>query len=67
MYPFLMQERGGEDVRAVSYTHLKTKIKKIAGRSMRCVFLKMNSSEEKQSDMVFQPVSEYEQEELPFD
>ena len=45
----------------------KTKIKKIAGRSMRCVFLKMNSSEEKQSDMVFQPVSEYEQEELPFD
>lgn len=45
----------------------KTKIKKIAGRAIRCVFLKMNGGEEKQEDHEFHPVSTYEQEELPFD
>ena len=45
----------------------KTKIKKIAGRAIRCVFLKMNGGEEKQEDHEFHSVSTYEQEELPFD
>ncbi|MBR9947491.1 DUF927 domain-containing protein [Clostridiaceae bacterium Marseille-Q4145] len=45
----------------------KTKIKKIAGRSIRCVFLKMNGGEEKLEDHEFHSVSTYEQEELPFD
>ena len=45
----------------------KTKMKKIAGRSIRCVFLKMSSEGEKPEDYDFHAVSEYEQEELPFD
>lgn len=45
----------------------KTKIKKIAGRAIRCVFLKMNGGEEKLEDHEFHSVSTYEQEELPFD
>ena len=45
----------------------KTKSKKINGHSQRCVFLKINNSEEKQEDSEFHSVSTYEQEELPFD
>ncbi len=40
-----------------------TKVKKIKGKNIRCVFLKLNEFEDKDG---FEPVELYEQEELPF-
>ena len=40
-----------------------TKLKKINGKPIRCVFLKLNEFEEEEE---FRPVDEYAQEELPF-
>lgn len=41
----------------------QTKLKKIAGKPVRCVWLRINEFEDKDG---FQPVDTYEQEELPF-
>lgn len=40
-----------------------TKVKKIDGNPMRCVFLKLNENVDEDG---FEKVDEYEQEELPF-
>lgn len=45
----------------------ESKVKKINGKSIRCIFIKLQQEESKQDNGEFHKIDRFEQEELPFD